>query len=132
MKNRYALIIFAVFCCVASFILGNAAQPVFVGGLVTVNNTTSNLTSQAIGHLGFFPGLSYVQHIGLANTNDQVYAWQVSLDQTNYFTVASWRPTVTNATTETVRPTFTNITYYGRITLTTTNNQQGGGTFMFQ
>ncbi len=131
MKKRLFIIAWFV-ACVAGFFIGRSAQPLFGGNLAVVNNTTSNLVSQSIGRLSFSPGTSYIQHIGLANTNDQLYTWQVSLDQTNYFTIGTWRPTVTNSGTESAIPVLSNVSYYGRITLTTTNSTQGGGSFQFQ
>jgi hypothetical protein len=130
--KKALLIIATMAACVSGFILGRAAQPLFGGNLAVVNNTTSNLVSQSIGRLSFSPGTSYIQHVGLANTNDQLYTWQISLDQTNYFTIGTWRPTATNSGTESAIPVLSNATYYGRITLTTTNSTQGGGSFQFQ
>ncbi len=109
------------------FIAGIKAQSSFVGALITVNNTTSNLVSGTLSSFLIPASTSTIQHGGLANTNDEAYAWTFAIDSTNYLTVFNWHPTVTNATTETVTRPATTVTIVGRVVLVTTSSVTAGG-----
>lgn len=118
------LIAVALFASVAAY----AAPVTLIGSLVNVNNATSNSAPTTIT---YNPALSQfnIQNGGLTATNALVVNIQISIDQTNYVTIATYRPSATNATTETFYPGSTPVTVYMRAQAVTTNSVNLGGTY---
>jgi hypothetical protein len=122
MKKTFAAII------LASTIATHAGIQVFMGGLVTVNNTTSNSPAvTAVSAIAGPGGSIVIQHGALAATNNFYIDAQVSLDQTNYVTVARYYPASTNAGSEVWIPSYTMPPLYFRGSCTSTNSVQVGG-----
>lgn len=66
--------------------------------------------------------------IGSTNTNDFRVEVQLSLDQANWTTVATYRATTTNGTVETFSPSFAAIQAYMRVSVTTSNTMSASVT----
>lgn len=105
----------------AAATLGQAATlTTLIGSLQAVNGTTNSGTislttapiqAQSLG----------VQTGGLASTNALTLYGQVSLDGTNFVTIATYHPTGTNAGSATWSTSFTNLTMYARVQVVSTN-----------
>lgn len=79
---------------------------------VTIATASAAIQSQA---------LSVQVVTNLLNTNQIIFYGQVSLDNSNWFTVQSFQCPATNAATYPWTTTFTNMPIYGRIQMVTTN-----------
>ena len=120
MKTKLIPILLAVIC--ASVWLVRSATVQTAGGLVTVSSTTSNFTSVAFTNRGYPKPQFAISHGALTATNDLPVLLQFSVDNTNWITVATYRPAGTAATnSEQWIPTLTNQVNYWRVSVTTTN-----------
>ena len=106
-----------------------AAPVVLIGTLVTVNNTTSSSSTNAI--IPYNPNLAVFNftHGGLVNTNDAVLHVLITSDLTNWTTVASFKFPSTNAGSYSFYPTNFQFPIYMKVVATTTNSVQLGGTY---
>jgi hypothetical protein len=113
-----------------SVLLAHATSYMLAGGLVSVNNTTSNMAPITIGN--FLPpqGLFYFQNGGLSTTQALKANIQLGIDGTNWLTVATYRPSGTNATNEAFSPSIVQSIFL-RCQEVTTNNVQFGATAQF-
>ena len=108
-----------------------AASFISVGSLSTVNNTTLNGTSGIAGTITLPGGYYLVQNNGLTATNALLGNLQVSTDNTNFTTIGTYNPSVTNAATDRVfMPSSSSITVYYRMQIVTTNSVQVGVNFI--
>ncbi len=98
----------------------HAAPITLIGSLLTVNGTT-NSTSTAVGTVTLNYSTLYVQNGGLTTTNAMLVYGQISVDNTNWLTVATYTASVTNAGTGTWIVPGTNYTLWGRFQIQTTN-----------
>lgn len=98
------------------------ASTIIFGSLITVNNTTTNSPGTQLGSYPTVPMTVYVTNTGLTATTALTVNWQVSIDNTNFLTVASYNPTATNAGTYTWPIAATNQPIYSRFQLVTTNS----------
>lgn len=104
-----------------------ASSYLFIGDLVTVNNTTNNTAAISLGTYSPFRPVFYVQNAGLTATNALRVNVQLSIDATNWLTLATYWPAATNATNEAFSPTLS-PTFYLRSQVITTNSVQVGAT----
>jgi hypothetical protein len=108
------------------------SSSIFYGSLIQVNNTTSNLTSQTVGSFAIPPGTWNLTHGGLnTGTNALASNLQISIDNTNFITVATLYPTATNAGTYALQPTYGLQPLYFRVQFVTTSNVYAGGTYSY-
>jgi len=129
MKKQLSIIGGLVVLCLAMVMVGRASSYTFLGTLATVNNTTSNSTGLAISTLSG-SGSIYVQNGGLTATNALRVNVQLSVDNTNFVTVATYWPAATNATTELYYPSFSTPLYL-RTQAVTTNNVTVGVVYQY-
>lgn len=104
----------------ATATLTQAALTTILGDPVTVNGTF-NSSQVTIAGASVPQGTLYVYNGGLASTNALIAYRQVSLDGTNFVTVATYNPTATNSTTDTWSAANTNLNIYSRVQIVTTN-----------
>jgi hypothetical protein len=97
--------------------------------LQTVNNTTSNSTGLAVGTYSG-SGTFYIQNAGLTATNALKVNVQISADNTNFLTVATYWPAATNATVESYYPSFS-APLYVRAQVVTTNSVSVGVVYTY-
>ena len=128
MKKKLLIGVAVVLCLAAAFWAG-ASSYTFIGSLQTVNNTTSNSTGLAVGSVSG-SGTFWIQNAGLTATNAMKVNVQISADNTNFITVATYWPAATNATVESFYPTFTQPLYW-RAQVVTTNSVQVGVVYSF-
>ena len=103
------------------------ATPVLmVGTLQAVNNTTFTSATNVLSLNYPTPSVLAVNHGGLANTNDVIVTYQVSVDNVNWKTFATTGMPTTNAATEQIQGYVYPLTNYFRIQITTTNSQNVG------
>lgn len=105
-----------------------AANTTLLGSMASVDGT-SNSVATAIGTVAYPRGTFLIQHGGLASTNALLVHVQMSLDNTNFVTVATYGPSATNATTETFSPAYSAATVYMRVQAVTTNAVDVGTTY---
>ena len=129
-KMKWAVAV-AGLVLVAGVVLVRASSYTFIGALATVNNTTTNSTALAVGTFNMPVGTFLIQNGGLSSTNALLVNVQVSVDGTNFLTVATYRPTVTNAVTDTYVPSYSAQTIYIRAQAITTNSVQVGGMYLY-
>ena len=122
MKKIIALLAF-----IALTITANAGLQTLLGSPVTVNGTT-NSSAATIAYAGVPQGTFYIYNGGLASTNALVAYRQVSIDGSNYVTIATYRPTATNTVTDTFGSDPTNMPIYSRVQIVTTNSVSVGVT----
>lgn len=124
MKKLIASLILCLICA------GSYAAPVIlIGQLTTVDTTTSNTSPISLSVPTYIAPYS-ITHGALASTNNLPVKIQLSLDGTNYFTIATRYPTTTNAlATDSYGATTTNLTVYLRASITTTNLVTVGGSY---
>lgn len=103
----------------------------FLGTLITVNNTTSNSAALAAGSFSMPAGAFLIQNAGLTATNALRVNLQVSVDNTNFVTVATYWPAATNATTERYSPSYSAQTIYLRAQAVTTNSVSVGLSYQY-
>lgn len=130
MKTTMKLIAAATLLLCAT--AAHAGTQIFFGNLVSVPaDTQSNSPAISIGVQPQPNGTVMIQHGTLATTNDIQVKLQLSLDNTNFVTVATWNPTVLTATTETWIPAYTMPPIYmrGSCTNTTAGPISVGGVF---
>lgn len=108
-----------------------AGNYTFLGSMVTVNNTTSNSTALAVGTLSVPEGRFLIQNGGLTATNALRVNVQISIDNTNFLTVATYWPSVTNAATDVYMPSYSAQTVYIRAQAVTTNSVQVGTSYQY-
>ena len=123
-----------IFFVAAFLLIAAAAQAdsyMFMGSLVTVNNATSNSTALAVGTFSVPQGRFYIQNGGLTATNALRVNVQVSVDNTNFVTVATYWPSVTNAVTDSFSPAYSPQTIYLRAQAVTTNSVQVGENYQY-
>ena len=127
------IIKFAAVAAVAATLFGflavKATTYTLVGSMVTVDNTTSNTAAITLGTFAYPRGTFYIQNGGLTATGALVINIQASVDDTNFITIATYRPAATNATTETYSPAYAAQTIYLRASVVTTNSVQVGGVY---
>ena len=116
MKNIY------ISSLILALAISAKASSVLLGGLTTVNNTTSNSTSVIVSSVTVPSQRLFVSHSGLTSINNLVGYAQVSLDGTNFVTVATYTPSSTNAETESVTMGSSSNAIYLRFSAVTTNS----------
>lgn len=118
-----------LFVAALSALSVSAAPTLLLGNLITVNNTTSN--SPATTALNWNPTTQQftISHGALTGTNALTLNIQATTDQTNYITIGTWKPSFTNATTETIPANAFSITNYIRVQAVTTNSVTVGGSY---
>lgn len=104
-----------------------ASSYLFIGDLVTVNNTTNSTAAVNVGTFSPVRPTFYFQNAGLTATNALRVDVQLSLDATNWMTLATYHPAGTNATNEAFSPAMV-TTLYMRSQVVTTNSVQVGAT----
>lgn len=114
MKSLLSLLVFLL--CLSA----QGAATNLIAGLISINGT-SNSPPVAVGTLTFPPGYFYFQNGGMAQTNGLVINVQFTTDLTNYVTIATYGPSVTNPATDRFTPTYTAKTIYMRTQVITTN-----------
>lgn len=93
-----------------------------------VNNTTNNGNSVIIGTARVTMPTYTLQHGALTDTNNALYYIQVSFDGVNFTTVATNRPSSTNAgAIDAITPSVQRLSVYTRVQFITTNNVSLGG-----
>lgn len=107
----------------AAVVIASAAPSLIVGTLQTVNNTTFTSTTNVLSLNYPTPAPLSVTHGALANANDVVIKYQVSVDNVNWTTFSTVAMPSTNATTEVIQGYNMPLTNYFRVQVTTTNNQ---------
>lgn len=123
MKKTGFLVVLLVLAMVGS--LRGATS--LLGSLVPVNSTTSNSVGVAVATITVPPQSMSIQNGGLVTgTNHLVCNAQISLDGTNYATIGVYRPTSTNAATDSFVTGYTNQTIYFRMQAVTTTNVNVG------
>lgn len=91
-----------------------------VGTTVSINGT-QNTAASSFGTFLCFPSSSFViTNSGMADTNALTVNAQFSIDNTNWLTIASYTPVLTNATNETWKPSITPQAGYWRVQIVTT------------
>jgi hypothetical protein len=106
-----------------------AGTYVFLGSPVYVNGTT-NTASMQIATMQPPGGVFYLQNnTNLYATNYIQINVQLSLDNTNFLTVATWFPTSTNPASYVWAPTYTNQPIYMRAQAITLTNAGLSGTY---
>ncbi len=134
MKKKIAVSIVLALAVLGVVWIAQAASYVFIGSLTLVNNTTSNLTSFAVGTVNLPRGTVSIAHNAyLGTTNDALVEFQASLDNTNFLTFYNWYSSTTASTTtnlESVSPS-PSVTIYYRAKVTTTNSVFIGGSVSF-
>ena len=128
MKKLLALFGVAALCT-AAWYCAYAGTQILVGSLSTVNNTTYYTAAYNIGNAFVPSGTFLFSDGGTTATNALSITIQVSFDQTNFTSVGTWYPPVTNAGTWPYTPFPTNMPIYMRGVVTTTNSVQVGGSF---
>lgn len=108
-----------------------AGSQTFLGTLITVDNTTSNSTALAAGTFAMPAGYFLIQNAGLTETNALRVNVQVSVDNTNFLTVATYYPAATNAATERYSPSYSAQTIYIRAQAVTTNSVNVGVSYQY-
>jgi len=126
MKKLAAIIgLTAVFSLIGFWAFGGITT--IVGSMSTVNNTTFYTSAYQLGTVTLPSGTFVLSDGGTTATNALTVTIQVSFDQTNFVTVGSWNPPVTNAGTWSYNTLPTNMTCYVRGVVVTTNSVQVGG-----
>lgn len=124
MKNLFFSIVAIVFveCAISA--------PVnLIGSLTTVSNTTAYSATNTTFNYTPYMQVFVVQHGLLTSTNALLLNFQQSVDQTNFLTTYSWRPSSTNAAYETISASAIPVTNYFRIECVTTNSVQVNTTY---
>ena len=116
MKNIY------ISSLILALAISAKASSVLLGGLTTVNNTTSNSTSVIVSSVTVPSQRLFVSHSGLTSINNLVGYAQVSLDGTNFVNIATYTPSSTNAETESVTMGSSSNAIYLRFSAVTTNS----------
>lgn len=119
MKKTFPVLMFGV---LIGSVLTAFASTIIFGSLITVNNTTTNSPGVQLGAYPTVPMTVYVTNTGLTATTALTANWQVSIDNTNFLTVATFNPPATNAGTYTWNIAATNQPIYSRFQLVTTNS----------
>lgn len=108
--------------------LAPAGQTFLIGSPAIVNGT-SNTPSINAGTASLPRGNFIFQNGGLASTNALLVNVQVSIDNTNFVTIGTYIPTVTNAVSDSYTPGYTNQTIYVRAQIITTNSVSISGNY---
>lgn len=116
---------------VAMCLVARGGSQTFLGTLITVDNTTSNSASLAAGSFSMPSGYFLIQNGGLTATNALRVNVQVSVDNTNFLTVATYYPSVTNAATDRYSPAYSAQTIYMRVQAVTTNSVEVGTSYQY-
>lgn len=116
---------------VAVVIGARAASYTFLGSMVEVDDTTSNSVALAAGTFTMPSGYFLIQNGGLTATNMLHVNIQVSIDGTNFVTVATYWPSATNATTERFVPSYSLQTLYLRAQAVTSNTVTVGTSYQY-
>jgi hypothetical protein len=87
--------------------------------MVTVNGTTNSPSAVAC-YVSIPPGSYDIQDGGMAATQALVINVQISVDNTNFLTVATWTPPTTNATSWKFNPSYATQPIYLRSQIVTT------------
>lgn len=128
--KRLRTILTLGFLTALAVLLARAGSTILLGSMVTVNNTITNSAGIVIGNFSVPAGRFLIQNGGLSNTNALTVNVQLSLDDVNFTTVASYQPSVTNAVTDVFNPSFSPQNIYMRLQTVTTNSVQVGETFV--
>ena len=122
---------FGIFClCFLSlFLMAGAASAQSTTNLfnyqaVTGTTTTNNGTSIQVGGVYVPAKKLIIQNSGLSGgtTNSLTVNEQISFDNSNWTTVATYNPAATNSTVDTFSPTLSSQTIYMRAQIITTTN----------
>lgn len=125
--NHPAKIGLLLFLLVSS-IVAYAGSAILIGSMVTVNGTTNSAGVQVSGYT--LPGGYFmIQNGGLTATNSLSGNVQISFDNTNFYSVSTYWPSKTNATTEIYSPNISSVPVYIRLQIVTTNAVQVGAIF---
>lgn len=87
-----------------------------------------NYTASAPSPFSMKPQTFLIQHGGIPTTNTLTVNIQLSVDKTNFFTVATYRPSITNAGLYTYTPRISTNRFYIRASVVTTNATSVGVT----
>jgi uncharacterized membrane protein (UPF0182 family) len=94
----------------------------------SVNNTTNNGSSVIIGTARVSMPTYSLQHGALTDTNNALYYTQISVDGVNFTTIATNKPSSTNAgAIDSFQPSVQRMSVYTRVQFVTTNNVSLGG-----
>ena len=127
MKIKIAIAVLIMFAgfTVTVFCVNNPA--LIVGGLATIDNTTNLTASASFGSVTLFPYTSFaITNAGLTATNALQVQGQCSIDGSNWMTVVTWHPSVTNATNVAWLPAPQPQAMYWRLSVITTNSVNVG------
>jgi hypothetical protein len=97
--------------------------------LASVASTTANGTAFQIVNVNVPQRYFFIQNNGISGqtnatgtgTNSLAVAVQMSFDGTNWSTIATYKPSRTNAAVDTFSPSFSQLNAYMRVQVTTTN-----------
>jgi len=104
--------------------LAKAGSALIFSGLVTVNNTNAYSPTGAVGVVAWPAGKFTFVNGGLTSTNACTKKVQISIDSSNFVTLASFQFSVTNATNALFIMPSGSSTVWMRIETDTTNNVQ--------
>lgn len=124
MKTILPIVLLALFASLAS----SQIIPTNTISLQAVASTTLNGTAFSLGGISLPTRQHIIQHTGIAGqssstsgTNSLAVNIQVSFDNSNWTTIATYNPSSTNATTDLYAPSSHGITCYMRAQAVTTN-----------
>jgi hypothetical protein len=115
-------------------LVGHAAAQITYSNLLTytaINAATNNGSAVIIGAARITMPHYAVQNGGLTATNALVSYVQISLDGTNFMTISTNWPTITNAGIATITVRAQSLNVYSRIVHVTTNNVSVGASVTF-
>jgi PBP1b-binding outer membrane lipoprotein LpoB len=123
------LLLLSVACARAQIVATNALS------LQSVATTTVNGTAFSLGGISIPKRQHIIQHNGIAGqttnnigTNSLTVTIQLSFDNTNWTTISTYNPALTNATVDLFAPSTHDITCYMRAQAVTTNTVTVGVT----
>ena len=129
MKNFKKVVAILVLIVIGIVLTVKAATYVIVGSLTTVNNTTNNTASIGVGTFYYPRGTFYITNTGTTSTQALTINIQASIDNSNFVTVATYNPSVTNAVQDTWQPNYAAQSIYFRAQVITTNSVTLGGVY---
>ena len=129
MNKLRAFILLSILFIGSLAVMLYAAPALLVGSLQAVNNTTFTSATNTLSLNYPTPSVLNITHGALANTNDVVVNYQVTVDNVNWKTFASITMPNTNATTEVIQGYSYPLTNFFRVQIVTTNSQNVGITY---
>lgn len=121
--TRLVTLLFAL--CAGALLAGITGTNAIPSQSISATNVASAAYQPGVT-LTLNPQTYFIANAGLASTNALLGQLQITVDGTNWTTVATYRPAATNATTETWTPALSGLTPTLRVVLTTTNAVTAG------